>query len=283
MGSIVVLVGNIKVESAWVAKKMKKQLGALCELAARERGLRLALNALNAQIQWHAKNSIISFQKLLALFCAVTVKLVFVESKKLVQKDLPKKWRRKMHKQLKDKKMQKKKIFVEIGIPNSIKKRLMQKIEQWKDLPVKWMKEESLHITVSFVGYVDESVVPDICQKINEAVADFEAFEITFDRIELGPNIDDPKTVWFSGKSSAELGKLNEVIEQALGMHPEKHKEFCPHITLGRIRKIKWDELPQKPIIDEKFVVAMTVESVVVMDSKGGGAEYVPLEECVLA
>ena len=158
----------------------------------------------------------------------------------------------------------------------------MQKIIQWKDLPVKWTKEKNLHITVSFIGYVDESVVPDICQKINEAVADFEAFEIIFDNIRLGPNADDPKTILFTGKVSEELGKLNETIEQALNMHPEKHKEFYPHITLGRIRKIKWDELPQKPIINEKFVVTMTVESVSVMDSKGGGADYVVLEECLL-
>jgi 2'-5' RNA ligase len=178
--------------------------------------------------------------------------------------------------------MQKKKIFVEIGIPSSIKKRLMQKIVQWKELPVKWMKGENLHITVSFIGYVDESVVPEICQKINEAVADFEAFEIAFDSIELGPNVDDPKIIWFCGKSSEELGKLNEIIEQALGMHPEKHKEFCPHITLGRIRKIKWNKLPQKPVINEKFAVTMTVESVSIMDSKGGGAEYISLEECPL-
>ena len=178
--------------------------------------------------------------------------------------------------------MQKKKIFVEINIPSPIRKRLMQKIIQWKDLPVKWTKEKNLHITVSFIGYVDESVVPDICQKINEAVADFEAFEITFDQIELGPNADDPKIIWFTGKASEELGKLNETIEQALNMYPEKHKEFYPHITLGRIRKIKWDEMPQKPVINEKFIVTMTVESVSVMDSKGGGADYVVLEECPL-
>lgn len=179
--------------------------------------------------------------------------------------------------------MQKKKIFAEINIPAQIKRRLMQKIVQWKELPVKWMKEENLHITASFIGYVDESVVPEICQKINEAVAGFESFEIAFDRIELGPDANDPKMIWFSGKPSAELGKLNETIEKALGMHPQQHKEFCPHITLGRIRKIKWDALPQKPVINEKFVVTMAVESVFVMDSKGGGAEYVPLEECPLA
>jgi RNA 2',3'-cyclic 3'-phosphodiesterase len=178
--------------------------------------------------------------------------------------------------------MQKKKIFIEIGVPGHIKRRLAQKIVPWSELPIKWMKEENLHLTVSFVGYVDESVIPDICQKINEAVNDFESFEIAFNNIELGPDRENPKMVWLSGESSKELGKLNETIEHALGMRPEEHKEYRPHITLGRIRKLKWDELSGKPNINEKLNVAMTVDSVSVMESKGGGAEYVVLEECPL-
>lgn len=179
--------------------------------------------------------------------------------------------------------MQKKKIFIEIGVPGPMRKRLVQKTAEWQDLPVKWLKEENLHIAVSFVGYVDESVIPDICQKINEAVNSFESFEIVFDKIELGPDAENPKMVWLSGQPSEELGKLNEVIEQALGMRPTEHKKYRPHITLGRIRKLKWDELVEKPNVNEKTNLAMTVDFVSVMESKGGGAEYVSLEECPLA
>jgi RNA 2',3'-cyclic 3'-phosphodiesterase len=178
--------------------------------------------------------------------------------------------------------MQKKKIFIEITVPQQLRKRLVQKTSQWSDLPVKWLKEENLHITVSFIGYVDESVIPDICQKINEAVNNFESFEIVFDKIEFGPDAENPKIIWLIGEPSADLGKLNEAVEQALGMRPQEHKEYRPHITIGRIRKLKWDELYEKPIISEKYNVTMTVDSVSVMESKGGGAEYNVLEECPL-
>ena len=179
--------------------------------------------------------------------------------------------------------MQKKKIFIEISVPNQLRRRLVQKTAEWSELPIKWMKEENLHLTVSFIGYVDESVVPEICQKINETVNNFESFEISFDKIELGPDAENPKMVWLSGEANLELGKLNEMIEQALGMRPQEHKEYRPHITLGRIRKLKWDELSEKPNISEKINVAMAVDSVSVMESRGGGAEYVSLEECGLA
>jgi 2'-5' RNA ligase len=179
--------------------------------------------------------------------------------------------------------MQKKKIFVEIIVPNQMKRRLAQNVAKWAELPIKWMKEESIHITVSFVGYVDESVIPDICEKVREAVENFEAFDLRFSSIELGPDKNDPKTVMLTGEACPELGLLNEVVEKALGMRPQAHKEFKPHITIGRIRKIKWDELTEKPEIFEKMNVSMTVDMISIMESKGGGAEYVSLEDCPLA
>ena len=179
--------------------------------------------------------------------------------------------------------MQKKKIFVEINVANSLKRRLLQVTSKWSELPVKWMKEENLHITVAFVGYVDESMIPEICERVNDATADFEAFDLEFNSIELGPDPNNPKTIWLTGESCPELGMLNEAVERALGMRPTAHKEFKPHITLGRIRAIKWEELEEKPEIAEKIKVAMTVDSVSIMESKGGGAEYVSLEECPLA
>jgi len=179
--------------------------------------------------------------------------------------------------------MQKKKIFVEIQVANSLRKRLVQVTSKWAELPVKWMKEENLHITVAFVGYVDESVIPEICEKVSEATADFEAFDLEFDSIEIGPDPSNPKMVWLTGQPCPELGMLNEAVERALGMRPTAHKEFRPHITLGRIRAIKWEELEEKPEIVEKTKVSMTVDSVSIMESKGGGAEYVSLEEFPLA
>lgn len=179
--------------------------------------------------------------------------------------------------------MQKKKIFIEIAVPQQIKKRVMQKIALWAYLPIKWTKEENLHITVSFVGYVDESVVPDICFKVKETVAKIESFEINFDRIELAPNAENPKSVSLIGKPLKELGELNKKIEEALEMHPQKHKQFSPHITLGRIRKNKWDELKEKPSIEEKCNISMTAEAVLVMESQGEEGSYSVLEQCELA
>ncbi len=178
--------------------------------------------------------------------------------------------------------MQKKKIYIEIQIPDPVKRRLAKKIEMWGDLPIKWNKEDSLHLTVSFVGYVDESVIPEICAKVSEAVENIESFDLELTKIVLSPDINDPRMVILSGEVSNELGNLHGAVQDALGMKTQQYKQFRPNLMLGKIRKEKWDQLAEKPVFDEKVHIIVPVDYVSVMESKGGGAAYVSLEDCPL-
>lgn len=178
--------------------------------------------------------------------------------------------------------MQKKKIFIEIPVPRQVRKKIMQSTAKWADLPVKWMKEDHLHITVSFIGYVDESVLPEICQKVSDAATQVESFDIEFDRIELGPSREDAHMVWLTGQPSEQLRRLNEAVERSLGTFSHSHKQFRPHLTLGRLRKVKWEALQEKPEIDSVLHVLVPVDAVQVMESEGGGANYVSIEQCPL-
>lgn len=178
--------------------------------------------------------------------------------------------------------MQKKKVFIEIEIPQPVKKRLARIIEKWQNLPIKWSKGESLHITVAFIGFVDESVLPEICEKVSQACQQIDTFDFDLREIQLVPSIENPQRVNFIGEASEELKQLNEKIEEALGIKKHDHKEFRPHITLGRVRKAKWEQLKEKPVIEDKFHAVISVDSVQVMESRGGGEEYVALEHCPL-
>jgi len=75
-----------------------------------------------------------------------------------------------------------------------------------------------------------------------------------------------------------------EKIEKELGIFSSSKKEFRPHITLGKIRKNKWNELPEKPVINKDFPLLVTVESIDVMasDFEGDDMEYTVIESCGL-
>ncbi|MDP1833483.1 MAG: RNA 2',3'-cyclic phosphodiesterase [Candidatus Moranbacteria bacterium] len=178
----------------------------------------------------------------------------------------------------------KRKIFISINLPSRTKKRLVKATESWQELPVKWSKEENLHITLLFLGFVDDDSTYAVCEKVARVTENSEIFDIEFDSIGLGPTAEDPRMVWVAGQASEALKNLVEKIEKELGIFTSSKKEFRPHITLGKIRKNKWDELPERPSIRKEFPLLVTAESVDVMASnfEGDGMEYAIIESCEL-
>ena len=178
----------------------------------------------------------------------------------------------------------KRKLFISINIPDKVKKRLVAATEKWQELPVKWTKEANLHITLLFLGYVDEETIVKICQKVRESSEHEDIFDIEFDKIELFPSPDDPKMVALTGPASDELLKLHEKLEKALDIFTSSKQSFHPHVTLGRGRKYKWEALENKPSISERFSLIISAESIDVMasDFGGGESEYTIIEFCPL-
>ena len=77
---------------------------------------------------------------------------------------------------------------------------------------------------------------------------------------------------------------MQSAIEKALDIFVSEKKLFKPHITLGRIRKLKWETLPEVPIIKDDFKVSIPVERVEVFESRieSGKRVYDILESCEL-
>lgn len=175
-------------------------------------------------------------------------------------------------------------IFIGISLPEDIKKRLVQRVEKWQDLPIKWLKNENFHITLAFLGYVDDIKIGEICSGVKEAVGSFQSFDVFFEKIGLGPNVEEPRMVWISGGVNEELRKLQEAVEKTIGTFIVEKKEFRPHITLGKIRKHKWEDLAERPEIKENLRVSIPVENVEVFESRieNGKRRYDVLEICPL-
>ena len=129
-------------------------------------------------------------------------------------------------------------IFISINIPEKTKKKLILATEKWQDLPVKWIKEANLHITLVFLGFVLEEAILEICEKTRKVCEEANVFDIEFDQIELFPLVEEPRSVALTGKPSEELKNLVNNIEKELEISNAPKKSFRAHITLGRIRKI---------------------------------------------
>ena len=125
-------------------------------------------------------------------------------------------------------------LFVGIALPPE--QRLTLSI-LCRGLPgVKWADPGNYHVTVRFIGEVDEGVAADI----DEVLAG-----IRLPRFELavagtgsfGPD-DRPRVVYAGLDRSQALGQLHDKVDMALmriGLPPDGRR-YSPHVTLGKVQ-----------------------------------------------
>ncbi|MBC8270058.1 MAG: RNA 2',3'-cyclic phosphodiesterase [Rhodospirillaceae bacterium] len=100
-----------------------------------------------------------------------------------------------------------------------------------------WISPENMHLTLRFIGEVDEVQAADI----NDALSsiDSPAFEISLAGVEAFGRAHMVHTIWAAVPGEPALSHLHGKVERALvqsGLAPERRK-FTPHITLARVRK----------------------------------------------
>jgi 2'-5' RNA ligase len=182
-------------------------------------------------------------------------------------------------------------IFIAINLPQDIKEKLVSYQFKWPDLPCRWVKKENLHLTLVFLGYLNDEEIVDVCKITQQVSAQHGTFFIKLNTITYGPLKKSPRLVWAEGEKSDELKKLQKDLETALiGRSSELAKErgrgYLPHITLGRLRQFEFRrlELEERPQINEEIDFSFEVNSIEVMESrlKRGGSEYAILESAQL-
>jgi RNA 2',3'-cyclic 3'-phosphodiesterase len=158
-------------------------------------------------------------------------------------------------------------IFIGISLENNLKKKLGKIIDRWRDLPVKWSSENNLHLTLLFLGFINDEELIEVCKSLARAAISADPFYFEMKEIQLAPNTNKPKMIWYSGIANAELKELYEKVEKSMGMYQSSKKTFSPHVTLGRIRATKWKQLASQPIIDEKLDAVITVSEICIFES----------------
>jgi len=105
---------------------------------------------------------------------------------------------------------------------------------------VKWVEPENLHVTLLFLGEVNDVDVPAVCQAVADGVKDHAAFSMAIETTGCFPNPRRPRILWAGvGQGTKEVCAVHDAIERRLlelGCYRREERKFTPHITLGRIR-----------------------------------------------
>jgi 2'-5' RNA ligase len=120
-------------------------------------------------------------------------------------------------------------------------------LSKWKELKnllrndsVKWVEEESLHLTLFFLGETSVSIAKDISHKLVTVLQSVKPFDITLQGVGTFGKIDAPKVIWIGIAKSDELHQLKEIVSNAISSFgfQEQQGIFSPHFTLGRMKHL---------------------------------------------
>ena len=134
--------------------------------------------------------------------------------------------------------------FIAIEIDGINKKILSDVISSLKksDTNIKWITQDQMHLTLKFLGNVEENTIKNISDAIKSIATNYKKFNLSFSKIGAFPNTKQPRVIWIGiEKGKNELKILNEKIEaecEKLGFEKEK-REYRPHLTLGRVKSLK--------------------------------------------
>jgi RNA 2',3'-cyclic 3'-phosphodiesterase len=98
------------------------------------------------------------------------------------------------------------------------------------------------HLTLRFLGEVDEATVDQLTRRLGPVVAGCSSFEFVVDGVGVFPRADRPRVVWRGvtrGAGDLEaLARLVREVVESVGLAPDR-TPFVPHVTLFRVRSAR--------------------------------------------
>jgi 2'-5' RNA ligase len=133
-------------------------------------------------------------------------------------------------------------VFIAVDIGKVIRDRAvsLQETLARSGAELKWVEPENIHVTLLFLGEVDDRTVPDVCRVVAEQARQQPAFSMSIERFGCFPNPRRPRILWIGvGEGTQELCALHDALEPPLldlGCYRREERKYTPHLTLGRVR-----------------------------------------------
>lgn len=176
-------------------------------------------------------------------------------------------------------------LFVAVDVPEHLKDAIENDVVgrlRGGVSGARWTRPEGRHLTLKFLGNVDESRVDSIAAVLSDVAVRHRGFDAAFDEIGAFPNLRRPRVLWVGlGRGNEELARIASDLDEGfvrLGFEAEG-RPFRGHLTLARFPKPAVAEVPSVEVPDESF----GVRELIVFDSKlHPRARYTALERFAL-
>lgn len=133
-------------------------------------------------------------------------------------------------------------LFIACEVPEEVQNAMANVIEQLREpsgQAVRWVKSESVHVTLKFLGEVQQKKLPAIKMALGEAVMRHAPFNLELDNMGLFGGREGLRVMWVN--IAGDVLRLEALVRDVnlalsvVGFEPDR-RPFRPHLTIGRVR-----------------------------------------------
>jgi RNA 2',3'-cyclic 3'-phosphodiesterase len=150
-----------------------------------------------------------------------------------------------------------------------------------RDTRISWTQPASIHLTLKFLGNMDEKIIDSLRLSVEGAIGSCLAVSVPLDRLGAFPRPQSPRVLWVGpsenwehGAEAKRLAEIHRAIERACEdlSFLRETKPFSPHLTLARIKGGERNvgmALAREGVLDRPLSMgSLAVGSVVLMKSE---------------
>ncbi len=153
-------------------------------------------------------------------------------------------------------------VFIALDVNEELRKISEESISKLSNTGFKanWTKPENVHITLFFLGEMNEEQVESMAHHLNKRMLGFPSFVISSKGIGYFKFKNVPRVIFIKLEATKAMQKMYLEMKSELDKHRFKYDDqgnFVPHITLGRMKEspVNWEELLQGVEIPETQLV----------------------------
>lgn len=180
-----------------------------------------------------------------------------------------------------------KRIFTAIDISAEARTRISDYIEhlrgEFSQLRVGWEKTEKLHLTLKFLGDIEDNQLQNLQATVEKTARQISDFNLQILGTGVFPSSRKPRILWLGvGGEQGSLRKLNDILEsecETVGFAREK-RNFKAHLTIARLREPhKSVELAEFHAQNNFTSPDFSVKELIVYQSRllPNGSQYTPI------
>ncbi|WP_297437889.1 RNA 2',3'-cyclic phosphodiesterase [Thermococcus sp.] len=132
--------------------------------------------------------------------------------------------------------------FIAIEVSDEVRDNLIKAQERVgnKSAKIKFVESENLHVTLKFLGEIDEALAEEVKKALAEIARRHKKHRVRVKGIGVFPNPNYVRVIWAGIENDKEITAIaNDVEREMRRLGFKKDKDFVAHITIGRVKFVR--------------------------------------------